>query len=212
MRGTLCTVRTQQLRNAIGSLAIVVVTSGPKENWTLPEATILLSVLLFLFTPTQATAQDQPQSDRVLTWTEGATPPKASIADVRWMEGGWEGPLESAMQQYSVFSPVSGHMPGFTRAWGPDGAIWFYEINDLVEVHGSLEFRVKHFSGELSGWEGKDQFVRHRLITITDHALYFDGLTIVKEGADHFTVYVRITDGDRKGQIVVVHQRRIPKQ
>jgi hypothetical protein len=162
--------------------------------------------------PLQINAQEHSQSVKVLTWAEGAASPKASVADVRWMEGEWEGALESATQQHTVFSPVSGHMPGFTRAWGKDGAIWFYEINDLAEVNGSLEFRVKHFSGELAGWEGKDEFDRHRLMTITDQALFFDGITIVKEGPDHFTVYVRITDGERKGQIVVVHQSRIPKR
>lgn len=157
-------------------------------------------------------AQEHPQSDKILTWTEGAAPTKASLADVRWMEGAWEGPLETATQQHIVFSPVSDHMPGFTRAWGPDGAIWFYEINDLVEVDGSLEFRVKHFSGELAGWEGKDQFMRHRLVKKTAQALYFDGITIIREGPDHFTVFVRISDGERKGQIVLVHQTRISKR
>jgi hypothetical protein len=178
----------------------------------LPQATILLNVLLFTCMSMQGKAQEQPQSEKVLTWTEGAAPAKASIADVRWMEGEWEGTLESGMQQHTVFSPVSGHMPGFTRAWGPDGAIWFYEINDLVEADGSLEFRVKHFSGELAGWEGKDQFIRHRLVRIAAQELYFDGITIIKEGPDHFTVFVRISDGERKGQIVVVHQTRVRKR
>jgi hypothetical protein len=182
-----------------------------KENWTLSQATILLSALSFICMPMPVEAQDHPQSEKVLTWTEGAAHPRASIADVRWMEGAREGSLETATQQHTVFSPVSGHMPGFTRAWGPDGAIWFYEINDLVEVDGSLEFRVKRFSGELAGWEGKDQFLRHRLVRITAQALYFDGITIVKEGPNRFTVYVRISDGERKDQIVLVHQTRISK-
>ena len=178
----------------------------------MPQAAILLNALLLICMPMQENARKSAPSPMVLTWTEGAVRPKASIADVRWLEGQWEGKLDSATQQYTAFSPVSGHMPGFARAWGPDGAIWFYEINDLVEVDGSLEYRDKHFSGELAGWEGKDEFVRHRLVTITDQALYFDGITIVKEGPHHYTVYVRISDGERKGQIVVVHQTRIPKR
>jgi hypothetical protein len=148
----------------------------------------------------------------VRTWTDGSVSPAAKINDIRWLVGEWKGNLEGGMQQYTAFQPVGGHMPGFSRGWGQDGSIWFYEINDMVEVNGSLEFRVKHFSGDLANWEEKNEFVRHRLIQRTDRALYFDGLTIVKEGMDHFTVYVRITDGDRKGRILVVHQTRASKR
>ena len=42
--------------------------------------------------------------------------------------------------------------------------------------------------------------------------MYFDGLTIVKEGTEHYTIYVRITEGERKGQILVVHQTRVAKR
>jgi hypothetical protein len=176
-----------------------------------PRAAILLNALLLVgAAPIQASPQESSPSSMVLTWTEGATRPKATLDDVRWLEGEWEGKLESAMQQHTAFSPVSGHMPGFARAWGSDGAIWFYEINDFVEVDGSLEFRVKHFSGELASWE--DQFVRHRLIAIRGQVLYFDGITLVKEGPRHYTVYVRIANGERKGQVVVVHQSRVSKR
>jgi hypothetical protein len=48
--------------------------------------------------------------------------------------------------------------------------------------------------------------------TVTNRVMYFDGLTLVKEGPEHFTVYVRITDGEKKGQILVVHQTRVSKR
>lgn len=171
--------------------------------------TILRIALLPLFALLPyAKAQEPKPTEMVKTWTEGTIPPKATLDDVRWLQGEWEGKLEGAMQQATSFSPVSGHMPGFARAWGPDGAIWFYEINDFVEVGGSLEFRAKHFSSELAGWEEKNAFARHRLVAITDHALYFDGITFVREGSEHHTVYVRIAQGERQGAIVVVHQAR----
>ena len=173
------------------------------KNWQKTLALLVCAV------PTLTSAQESPPTGVVRTWTEGAVIPKATINDMRWLVGQWEGKLEGATQQYVVLSPVSGHMPGFVRAWGQDGSIWFYEISDLVEVDGSLEFRDKHFSGELNGWEGKSEFVSHRLIEITDRAVYFDGLTIVKEGPEHFTVYVRIAEGERKGQVVSVHQTRV---
>lgn len=175
---------------------------------------IILPVILCLSCAllTKAGAQESAPNEMVRTWKEGAPRPKATLNDVRWMEGEWEGKLNGGMQQYAAYAPVAGHMPGFGRGWGPDGTIWYYEINDFVEVDGSLEFRVKHFSGEMADWEGKDGFLRHRLVARTENTLYFDGLTIVREGPDRQTVYVRITEGERKGEILVVHQTRVKKQ
>jgi hypothetical protein len=175
---------------------------------------MILHIALCVFSAllTKVAAQEPAPNEMVRSWKEGAIRPKATLNDVRWLEGDWEGKLEGGMQQYMAFAPVSGHMPGFGRGWGPDGNIWYYEINDFVEVDGSLEFRVKHFSGELADWEGKDGFLRHRLVALTDNTFYFDGITIVREGADHQTVYVRITEGERKGTIIVVHQTRVTRR
>lgn len=155
------------------------------------------------------TQEPKATAAEVMTWTEGSPRPNATLEVARWLEGSWEGMLESAMQQHTVFAPVSGQMPSFVRAWGPDGTIWFYEIGVLAEVDGSLEFRVKHCTSELAGWEDKDGFVRHRLVAVTDRALYFDGITYVKEGPDRHTVYVRNSSGEHQEQIVVVHQKRV---
>jgi Domain of unknown function (DUF6265) len=155
----------------------------------------------------EAMAQGSSPNVTVRTWTEGTVSPAATIKDIQWLVGDWRGPLEGSMQQSVVFSPTKGHMPGFARAWKQDGAIGFYEINDFIEVHGSLEYRVKHFSGDLAAWEGKDGYDRHRLIAITDDAIYLDGISIVKSGPDHFTVYV-LTEDHGKQKVLVVHQSR----
>ena len=175
---------------------------------TLWQKSILLVCSLSMVT----LAQSPPPSSMVRTWTDGSVSPRANLNDVRWLVGDWEGSLDGGMQRATSLSPVGGHMPGISRGWGSDGSIWFYEINDFIEVNGSLEFRVKHFSGDLAAWEGKDDYIRHRLIEITNQAMYFDGLTIVKEGMEHYTIYLRLTEGERKGQILVVHQTRVSKR
>ena len=63
----------------------------------------------------------------------------------------------------------------------------------------------------LAGWEGKDDFVRHRLIAVTNRVMSFDGLTLVPEGPEHYTVYLWITDGPNKGQVLAVHQTRVSR-
>jgi hypothetical protein len=150
-----------------------------------------------------------PAPTDVLSWTEGMELPKASIDVVQWLEGNWEGELDNGMQQWTTLPPVSGDMPGVGRGWGADGAIWFYEISLFTEVGESLEFRVKHFSQLLAGWEGKDEYVRHRLVAVTNEAVFFDGITFAKAGPDAHTVRLRLSEGDRKGQILIVHQSRM---
>lgn len=149
-----------------------------------------------------------PASTQVFTFEEGARVPKANIDIVRWLEGDWEGALNSGRQEWTALAPVSGDMPGVGRGWGADGSIWFYEISLFTQVGDSLEFRVKHFSQQFAGWEKKDEYVRHRLIAVTDEAIFFDGITFVKNGRDAHTVHLRLSDGERKGEIITVHQRR----
>jgi Domain of unknown function (DUF6265) len=170
------------------------------------------SILLLCSVQITAIAQQHSPDSMVRSWTDGIVSPAATIDDVRWLVGDWEGKLEGGMQQHTAFVPTKGHMPGFARGWGQDGSIWFYEINDFIEVNGSLEFRVKHFSGDLAGWEGRSEFVRHRLIEVTNNVMYFDGLTIVKEGPEHYTVYVRTTDAEKKSHVLVVRQARVSKR
>jgi hypothetical protein len=168
--------------------------------------------LLLLFAVAMAAKAQQPSpNSMVRTWTEGMISPAATIGDLQWLVGDWRGSLDDSMQQSVVFSPTKGHMPGFARAWYEDGRIAFYEINDIIEVSGSLEYHVKHFSGDLAAWEGKDEYQRHRLIAISDKAIYFDHLTVAREGPDHFTVYVLVGDDAKNGKVVVVHQSRLRK-
>src|SRR3569623_1142003 len=101
---------------------------------------------------------------QVRSLAEGEHSPPASIDVVRWLEGNWEGDLEGNAQQNMIYSAVAGQMPGFVRAWTKEGKILFYEIAVFAEIDGSVEYRGKHFSSELSGWEGKDEFYRRRLV------------------------------------------------
>jgi hypothetical protein len=170
----------------------------------------LIGLLLMLGLTEYCFAQKaSPLPTEVLTWVEGTPTPKATLDIVRWLEGSWQGQLEGSMQEHTVFAPVSGQMPGFVRAWRADGSIWFYEISLFVQVGETLEIRVKHFSPELAGWEGKDEYVRRPLIAFTDKALFFDGITYAKNGPNNHTVYFRIPEGDHKGEIIVVHQKRV---
>lgn len=151
----------------------------------------------------------KPAPPEILLLKAGDRPAKANIDAVRWLEGGWEGMLEGNYQQHFAYPPVSGQMPGFVRAWTKDGTILFYEISVFAEVGETLECRVKHFTSELAGWEGKDECIRRPLVAMTDQALFFHGITFVKDGPDRHIVYYRIPEGVREGEVIVVRQSRI---
>lgn len=187
--------------------AVIVYTGEPIQRSKVMRrwATLLVALLLCMQSHAERLT---PAPAEVLSWQEGMQAPKADIDVVRWLEGKWEGALNNGKQEWTALPPLSGDMPGLGRGWGPDESIWFYEISLFTEVDDSVEFRVKHFSQQLSGWEGKDEYVRHRLIAVTDEAVFFDGITFAKNGPDAHTVRLRLSDGERKGQIITVHQRR----
>src|SRR5579862_5321342 len=113
---------------------------------------ILLLCVIAIAAIAQEPSPNSSPNSMMRSWTDGTVSPAATIKDMHWLVGNWEGPIEGGMQQYTVFKPTKGHMPGFARGWGQDGSVWFYEINDFIEVDGTIEFRVKHFTGDLAGW------------------------------------------------------------
>ena len=151
---------------------------------------------------------DIHQTPHVMSATEGMAPVPATIADLDWMVGAWEGPLGDDMQEHIAYPPIAQQMPGFVRGWTSDDTITFYEINAFAEVDGTLEFRVKHFSPELAGWEPQNEFVRHRLVAKTGNTFFFDGITFARRGPDRHTVHVRIEQEDGSSEIITVHQQR----
>jgi hypothetical protein len=115
-----------------------------------------IGILLFCSTLIAAIAQEPSPDSGVRTWTDRSVSPAATIKDLRWLEGDWEGP--NRWWDAAIFD-LHTHERSYARLCprlGQDGSIWFYEINDFIEVNGTVEFPVKHFSGGLPGWEGSE--------------------------------------------------------
>ena len=86
--------------------------------------------------------------------------------------------------------------------------IWFFEIITIVETGGSLEYRLKHFNADLTGWEEKNEVQRFPLVAVEGDAWYFDGLTIRRDGPDGMIGAVRIEQSDGTSREAVFHYRR----
>lgn len=123
----------------------------------------------------------------------GQAPPPARLADLDWLIGTWEGEGITGPARETYLRAVGGQIAGhFTQARG-DG-IFFYEIVAIVQVGNSLEYRLRHFNEDLTGWEERSQVLRFPLVAIEDGSLYFNDLTLRRDGPDGLIGAVRIHD------------------
>ena len=68
--------------------------------------------------------------------------------------------------------------------------------------------QLKHFHGNLKGWEEKDDTIDFRLIKIDGNRAYFDDFTLEKISTNEINVYVVIENGDGSSQEVKFNYER----
>ena len=134
------------------------------------------------------------------TAPQGHVPPPATVAQLDWLAGIWTGEGVGGAKATEIYSPPgAGSVAGHFVQEDDAGGIEFFELMQIAEVDGSLVYRLKHFTDELAGWEEKDACVSFPLVAIEKGAVYFDGLTLRREGdALVSAVLVRQADGSVK--------------
>jgi hypothetical protein len=148
------------------------------------------------------------EAQSVRTVRPGVPPPAASIDEVAWLVGHWEGKGLGGQSFETISPPVAGQISGhFQQVVG--GKIRFYEIYQIVPVGNSLVFRLKHFNADLTGWEEKDQTVEFPLVAIEKEAVYFDGLTMRLAGEGQLESAVSIKQRDGTVQTETFRFRRV---
>ena len=136
------------------------------------------------------------------------TPPPARVADLAWLAGTWEGEGITGPAREVYSAPMGGQMTGhFVQARGE--GIFFFELMSIAETGASLEYRLKHFNADLTGWEERNEVRRFPLVAVEADAWYFDGLTIRRDGADGMIGAVRIDNQDGTNHEAVFRYRRI---
>ena len=136
---------------------------------------------------TEHTVRTDPGSER----------PAASISDAAWLAGRWVGEGLGATAEEIWLPPAGGRMVGVFRLVR-GGSVQFYELVTLVEEDGSLVLRLKHFGPDLAGWEEKDESVDFPLVRRTSDVLWFDGLTIRRQGEGRMKIWVAL-EGEGEG-------------
>jgi len=134
-------------------------------------------------------AAAEPATENILTLAPGESSPPASIGDVAWIAGAWQGEALGGRCDEVWSPPAGGAMMGMFRLV-KNGQPVFYELLVISQEQGSLILRLKHFGPHLKGWEKQAETVDFPLVKLTPTAAYFSGLTFRRDGADRLRVFV----------------------
>lgn len=135
--------------------------------------------------------------------------PAATLANLGWLQGTWEGEgIEGAPALEAYSPPAGGQMVGHFRQLHEDGSVMFYELITIVEEGGSLAYRLKHFNADLTGWEDKDKVVSFPLTGRTATRFDFSGLAYERTAKDRMTATVVVNEGGKEETLVFRFRRK----
>ena len=135
--------------------------------------------------------------------------PPATVADVAWLQGYWEGEGMGGTVEDIWMPPRAGVMLGafrLVKAGGAPGG--FYEIFAIEEFEGSLRFVAKHFHPDWVGWEDKDKALRLRLSGKSATEFAFGGVVFRRDGENALTVEIAMRGKDAAPRIELLRFRR----
>ncbi|TLP76982.1 DUF6265 family protein [Maribacter sp. ACAM166] len=135
------------------------------------------------------------QAQNTISFEEGMTSPEATLTNIAWLTGHWKGEAFGGVTE-EIWSPPAGGTMMFSFRLIADGVINFYEFGHILEKEGTLILQLKHFGGNLMGWEEKDKTVDFRLIKVENNKLYFDDFSIERISDQEINMYVVISEAD----------------
>ena len=166
---------------------------------------VLLSLVLFMVAGTAAAQTQRTQHTYALDNADER--PAATLDDVAWLVGSWEGEAFGGRFEEVWNPPSAGSMLGMFKTLDGD-AVGFYELLLLVEEEGSLSLKVKHFSPDFVAWEDKEDFVDFRFIKTEPDAIHFSGISFYRMGNDEIHGYIAMRRGDEIYEEKLVYRRR----
>jgi len=147
------------------------------------------------------------EAQNTLSLEEGAESPKADLSQISWVEGHWRGEAFGGITE-EIWSPPLGGSMMFSFKLVSDGVVQFYELGHIQEVNGTLLLQLKHFHGNLKGWEEKDETVDFKLVKIESNKVYFDDFTLEKVDDDEINVYVIIKEKESSQEVKFNYKRQ----
>lgn len=165
----------------------------------------LLIIIGMLISTQVAFAQKEANT---MNLDEKAGSPKASLSDIEWIQGHWQGEAFGGITE-EIWTPPLGNSMMCAFKLVVNNQVKFYEITTITEEEGSLMLRLKHFHGDLKGWEEKDVTQDFRLVKVTKNKVYFEGFTFERISKNEINMYVMISNNDGKQEETKFSYRRI---
>src|SRR5262245_23782287 len=104
-----------------------------------------VAVAMYCMALAAAASAAEKMSEHTWKLSAGEKSPPATLADMRWLAGHWEGEAFGGRNEELWAEPAGANMAGMYRLVKGDKTI-FYELMTVVEDGGSLLFRLKHFN------------------------------------------------------------------
>ena len=165
---------------------------------------VVIALLLF-FAAASANAQSQRTEHTYKLDDPDARPP-ATLETASLLIGSWAGDAFGKSFESAWNPPSAGSMVGFFKLLDGDEVV-FYELLLLVEEHGSLSLKVKHFNPDFTAWEEKEDFVRFRYIQSAGDEIHFSGLSFYRIDDDTMHGYIVFRNGDEIREEKLVYRR-----
>ncbi len=88
-----------------------------------------------------------------------------------------------------------------------DDKVPFYESGHIQQLDNSIILQLKHFDGNMRGWEEKNQTIDFKLVKLEPNKVYFEGLTMEKISDDQMNVWVLIEEGGNQEEVLFAYRR-----
>lgn len=165
-----------------------------------------LVALLVLFLSATAGAQTQ-RTEHTFKLDDPEVRPPATLEDVSWLVGSWEGEAFGNTFEEVWNPPSAGSMVGFFKLMDGD-EVSFYELMLLIEVEGSLSLRVKHFNADFTAWEEKGDYVDFRFVKTEPDAIHFSGISFYRINDQAMDAYIVLRRGGEVREEKLTYRRR----
>jgi len=135
-------------------------------------------------------------AQNTLPLEDGMTSPEANLTAISWLTGHWKGEAFGGVTE-EIWSPPIGNSMMFSFRLIIDDAVNFYELGHILEVDNTLILQLKHFGGNLSAWEEKNETEDFKLVKVEENRLLFDDFTIERISDKEINMYV--VEGEEEG-------------
>ena len=164
------------------------------------------AVVVALLLSSAAFAQS-PRTEHTFKLDDPDVRPPATLEDVSWLVGSWEGEAFGSTFEEVWNPPSAGSMVGFFKVINDD-EVSFYELLLLVEEEGSLSLKVKHFNPDFTAWEEKGDYVDFRFVKAEENAIHFSGISFYHISDDEMHGYIVMRKGDEVREEKLTYRRR----